>query len=437
MTTSTLQKSPEMTESAEISQELADSTVESGATTASVDATNDGDPSGDLRLMVTDFEPEYAYYSFDSLPLFPHPLRHPLKAIGWITSLLFGLASLVLLLAVIAAIPIVNFLALGYLLEAQGRVARTGKLTYALPLLPLAPRLGGIAFGTWFWLLLVRMVADAASDAATIAPGSPAARGWNAFLTLFSTAVAAHLILALARGGSFWCYFRPIKNVIWLWRQWRSGGYLQNAATAVRDFVRALRLPHHFKLGAIGFIGTFAWLFLPTVLFGFLRDVDKPGQVLVTLFGAVVLLPILAWAPFLQAHYATEQRWRAFLELRTVRKLGTRAPLCWFLTTVLLYALALPLYLFKIAAPPQDAMWFVTLIFVTTIYPAKVLIGWAYAKARQREARAWWFWRWPCRLLLVPLLGIYMFLLFFTPAIGAAGRRVLFEHHALLLPTPF
>lgn len=393
--------------------------------------------AGEIRLQLTEFEPEHTYYSFDALPPFPHPLKHPIKALGWIVSLLFGLVSLVLLLAVIAAIPIVNFVALGYLLEAQGRVARTGKLSYALPLLPLAPRLGGIAFGTWFWLLLVRLVADAASDAVTIAPDSVAARAWNAALVLFSSAVGAHLILSLARGGSFWCYFRPIKNLRWLWQQWRMGGYLQRAATAVHDFVRALKLPHHFRLGAIGFLGTFAWLFFPTVLFGFLRDVDKPGQIIVTLLGALILMPILAWAPFLQAHYAAEQRWRAFLELRAVRKLGAKAPVCWFLTTVLLYALALPLYLFKIAAPPQDAMWFVTLIFVTTIYPAKVLVGWAYSKARRREKKAWWFWRWPCRLLLIPLLGIYMFLLFFTPAIGAAGRRVLFEHHALLLPTPF
>ena len=40
-------------------------------------------------------------------------------------------------------------------------------------------------------------------------------------------------------------------------------------------------------------------------------------------------------------------------------------------------------------------------------------------------------------LALLPLFGIYLFLLFFTPAIDALGRRVLFDHHALLLPSPF
>jgi hypothetical protein len=34
-------------------------------------------------------------------------------------------------------------------------------------------------------------------------------------------------------------------------------------------------------------------------------------------------------------------------------------------------------------------------------------------------------------------MGLFLFLLFLTPAIGALGRRVLFDHHALLLPTPF
>ncbi|MDX1965647.1 MAG: hypothetical protein SFV23_00625 [Planctomycetaceae bacterium] len=389
------------------------------------------------RLAVTEFAPEDGYFSFDSLPPFPHPLRKPFSAVGWIVSLLFGMVSLVVLLAVIAAIPVVNLLALGFLLEAQGRVARTGKLRYAFPLLPLAPRLGTIVVGVWVWLFLVRIVADAAGDAATIAPGSAVAGGWRAALILISAGVAVHLVLALARGGSLWCFLRPIKNFRWLRQQFREGDYLGTANAAIRDFIVAMRLPHHFRLGLLGFIGTFLWLFLPTALFAALQDVTKPGQVLLTLFGGAVLIPVLAWTPFLQAHFAAENRLSAFRELGTIRRLFQRAPLCWFLAVVLLYALALPLYLFKIAAPPQDAMWFVTLIFVATIYPAKILIGWAYAKARQREQPTWFFFRWPARLLLLPLLAVYLFLVFFTPAIGAAGRRVLFEHHALLLPTPF
>lgn len=390
-----------------------------------------------LTAAVSDYADEPAF-SFDAFPPFPHPLRHPLRAIGWVASLPFGIASLVLMLAVIAAIPLVNFLALGYLLEAQGRVARTGKLRYALPLLPLAPRLGGIAFGLWFWLLIVRLVADAASDAATIAPGTTVAAGWQIALAMVSLGVGLHLLLAVARGGNFWCFFRPIKNLRWCFGQFRAGNYWSQAELAVREFLIALRLPHHFRRGVIGFFGTLAWLFVPTVLFAALQTVQKPGQVLLTLLGGVLLIPVLAWAPFLQAHYAAENRWTAFRELGTVRELFTRSPIAWTVAVIVLYALSLPLYLFKVAAPPQDAMWFVTLIFVSTIYPAKILIGWTYARARRRENRPRWpISRWACRLLLAPLLAFYLFLLFFTPAIGAAGRRVLFEYHALLLPTPF
>ena len=38
---------------------------------------------------------------------------------------------------------------------------------------------------------------------------------------------------------------------------------------------------------------------------------------------------------------------------------------------------------------------------------------------------------------ILPLLGAYIFLLFFTQAIGAHGKAVLFEHHVFLLPVPF
>jgi hypothetical protein len=38
---------------------------------------------------------------------------------------------------------------------------------------------------------------------------------------------------------------------------------------------------------------------------------------------------------------------------------------------------------------------------------------------------------------MMTALGLYVFVLFFTPAIGAAGRAVLFQHHGILLPWPF
>jgi len=181
----------------------------------------------------------------------------------------------------------------------------------------------------------------------------------------------------------------------------------------------------------------FAWLFIPTALFSALRDTAKPVQVLLTLIGGAMLIAFLTWVPFLQAHFAAEQRSRAMFELKTIRELYRRSPVAMYLSIVVLYALSLPLYLFKIVQLPQDVYWLLTPIFIASIYPAKILIGWAYSRAIRKEKRAWVIVRWPLWLAVVPLLGIYVFILFFTPAIGAAGRAVLFQHHGILLPWPF
>src|SRR6516225_11113922 len=86
-----------------------------------------------------------------------------LRACIWTVRSLFGIASLILLLAVIAAIPVLNLLALGYLLEVEGRLARSGKLRDAFPLINLAPRLGSIVLGIWAWVIPLRLLTHAAA----------------------------------------------------------------------------------------------------------------------------------------------------------------------------------------------------------------------------------------------------------------------------------
>ncbi len=377
-------------------------------------------------------------FSLHRLRPFPHPIWKPHLAAYWLFELTFGILSLFALLAFLAAIPVVNFIALGYLLEAEGRVARTGKLRYAMPLLALAPKLGGIAAGMWCWWWLVRLVSDAASDSRLIAPGTAIAAAWQIGLLFFSAIVAVHLVLAIARGGRLGLFFWPTPlNGLWLWKQFQNGDYLEKAGMNVREFVAALRLRHHFWLGLRGFVLAFAWLFIPTALFSALRDTSKPGQVVVTLLGGGLLLIVLTWVPFLQARFAAENRWRAMFEWKAIRELYRRAPIAMFTAVVVLYALCLPLYLFKIAALPQDVYWLFTPIYIASIYPAKILVGWAYSRAIRAQKRAWRIVRWPLWVILTPLLGLYVFILFFTPAIGAAGRAVLFQHHGILLPWPF
>ncbi len=183
-------------------------------------------------------------------------------------------------------------------------------------------------------------------------------------------------------------------------------------------------------------MGAFAWLAVPTFFFA---AADKPegGAALVTIAGGVLLMLVLSWLPFLQARFAAENRWRAFFELRSIRRAFRNAPVAFMFAILGVYVLALPLYLSKIVLPPRDALVLLTPLFIVSIYPAKVLAGWAYYRGMHKPRPAWFGWRWLARWLMPPLLGLYVFLLFFTQFIGAQGKWVLFQHHAFLLPVPF
>lgn len=363
-------------------------------------------------------------------------LRRTLRATATMIRVLFGIASLILLLAVVAAIPIVNFLALGYLLEVEGRMARSGRLRDAFPLINLAPRLGSIALGLWLWVFPLRLLSDAAADARLIDPGSRSDMGMHQLVRVSAVVIAIHLCLALARGGSFGAFFRPIRNVRWLLARVREGNYWSHADAAVVDFLAGLRLKHHFSLGFRGYVGAMIWLVIPTALFAAANRTEG-GPIVVTIIGGLLLMLVLSWVPFLQAHFAAENRFGAMFELRKVRRLYWNAPFSWLVTMLVTLTLALPMYLFKVVLPPRDAMWLVTIVFIVSIYPAKVITGWAYHRALTRERRAFAGLRWLSRLILLPLLALYVFLLFFTQFIGEHGKGVLFEHHAFLLPVPF
>ncbi|MFN0196889.1 MAG: hypothetical protein ACKVT0_09085, partial [Planctomycetaceae bacterium] len=371
-----------------------------------------------------------------SVPAFPHPIYHPLKTIGWLIRTAFGIASLMLVLAVIAAIPVLNILVLGYLLNVMGKTARTGQFRTAFPLLNLAPRLGSIALGIWICVFPLRLLAIAAADAHLIDPGSTSDLMLHRLVNGGVVLMIVHICLALARGGSLSCFFRPIRNARWLWTNWQTHEYLPRAAEHVKTFVVGLQLKYHFLLGLRGLAGAFIWLVIPTAIFAS-ADQPKGGDLLASLIGGFGLVLVIMWLPFLTARYAAENRFSAMFELRAVRELYARAPIWGALVVLLTCVLSLPMYLFKVALPPQDAMWLETLVFLITIWPVKVFTGWVYHRASQREQRRGFLIRWLVKLVTVPIVALYVFLLFFTQFIGEHGKGVLFEHHAFLLPIPF
>ena len=363
-------------------------------------------------------------------------IKRTWNGIHWTVSGLFGIVSLMIVLAILAAIPIVNLLALGYLLQAEGEVARSGKITRAFPMLNQARLIGGCLLGIFLCLLPLRYLGDFTSDAKLVDPDSGLTRFLQILTSLAAVGVFLHLLGALAAGGRLIRFFRPIKNVRTLHSEFRSRTFFSDRSRAVSVFVRSLQLRKTFLLGFWGALGILVWTLIPTGLYA-VADAPQGPQILITLAGGVLLTLVCSWVPVLQAGYACEERLSQYTQLKRARQLFRRTPLLWTLALLLGYAMSIVLYLFKIVAPPQDALWLLTTVFIAIIYPARIYIGWVYSRSSRKMDEPWRIWRWFWSLVSFAISGFYVFLLFFTRNIGANGKLVLFEQPLLLIPSPF
>jgi hypothetical protein len=370
-------------------------------------------------------------------PAFPRSKRGPNEVqllflgIEW----LFGLACLMGGLAVLASLPVLQFLSLGYMLESGGRIARTGRLRDGFIGVRTWARLGGIVLASWLFLLPVRFLADITRDAELIEPGGRAAAGWWFGLYAATAVTFLHITLACARGGRLRYFLWPF-NFVWLIVRLVRGGLYTHARDRVWDFVMALRLPHYFSLGFRGFAVALAWLVIP-ISFLALGHSRLPGAPLLGLFGAVLLAVVLLYLPFLQLRMAAENRVAAGFNVFAVRRAYCRAPWAFALSVVLTLLFALPLYLLKIEIVPREAAWLPGLVFIAFIYPARLLTGWAMGRAAKRAGPRHWFFRWTGRLPLLPVAGFYVLIVFFTQYTSWNGVWSLYEQHAFLVPVPF
>lgn len=369
-------------------------------------------------------------------PAGPRPgrVRRGLRAAGLAAGWLFGVAALVVGLATLSAVPVAQFLVLGYLLEAAGRMARTGRLAGGFVGVRTAARVGGVVAGVWVLLLPVRFVADLAHSAAVVHPGSSVAAGWRLGLLVLTVLTAAHITGACGRGGRLRHFANPL-SAVWLARRLLRGGFYAPARDAVWDGLVALRLPHYLVLGLKGFVVGLAWLAVPAALLTAARN-PGPGAGLLGLVGGLLLAWVAVLLPFLQVRVGETGRLRAGFELRTVRWQFARAP--WAFATAALVAVlaAVPLYLLKIEAVPRDAAWLPGLLFVGFALPARLLAGWAVGRAARRDEPRHWLACWVGRVPLVPAglaYALVVFLARYTDWAGAAGA---FAQHAFLLPVP-
>ncbi|HUS40957.1 MAG TPA: DUF4013 domain-containing protein [Pirellulales bacterium] len=354
-----------------------------------------------------------------------------LATIQW----LFGLVSMIVLLAVAATIPVLQLLSLGYLLEVSGRVARTGRLRDGFIGIRNAARVGSLLLGTGLFLLPILFVREMWLTAQLIDPSSDVTRGWRIGLVVVSVLLLSHILWAWLRGGRFrhFAWPAPLK----CWRQIRDGGLFTDARDATLHFVSGLRLPHYFWLGLRGFVAALVWLVIPVTLLAVATRLPEPAAVLVGLLGGLLLATVLLYLPLLQAHFAAEDRFGAMFEVRAVRRLYRRAPIaCWFALLITL-SFALPLYLLKIELLPREAAWLPSLVFVVFIFPARLLTGWAMGRARHHPDPRNIIFRWLARLAAIPVVIIYSLIVYLTQYLSWYGAYSLYEQHAFLVPVPF
>lgn len=380
------------------------------------------------------------FISFVWLKRCPHPLRRPLRAIAWIARIGIGVVTLLLLLTIIATLPIANLFVLGYLLEAESQVARSGEWGRALPLLPAAIRIGSIVAGVLLFLLPVMLLADLAADARLIASGAVVTRCWIAGLIVVSVLVSVHVMLACWRGGSLGCFLCPLENIRCLRANLRTSEGGPRPGRDFYDLLTALRPWQHFWLGVRGFFGTWVWLALPSALYGVGWDSGSTWYRLATLVAGACFIPLLAWIPFLQVRLAVENRWSAMFEVHSIRELFRHAPLSWLVATAAFYALSIPLFLysfhFRMRVPFDLRIWWdLSFMSIVCTLPARAALGWAYHRAT-RSGLAWVGWIWLSRMLLAGALALYVWLLFHTPLTHEAQPWQL-EHHSLVLPIPW
>ncbi|MFK5921812.1 MAG: hypothetical protein QM496_06505 [Verrucomicrobiota bacterium] len=352
------------------------------------------------------------------------------SALDWV----FGLLAIAGGLALLSVIPILNFLSLGYLLEVSGRVARTGKLRSGFVGIRKASRIGSAVIGIWVMLLPLRFVWGMWRDAELISPGGATAGAWRGGLIVLSVLVFFHIIWACIRGGRPWHFLWPAPLRLWRWLG--QPGKLGTAWKGWWTYVVGLNLPYYIWLGARGFLGAVIWLLVPVGLLILAADRSPVAGGVLSLFGVLLLTPVVMWLPFLQAHFARVGRFGAMFELGEIRRLFNRAPIAFWLAFFITLLFAVPLYLLKIELAPRDVAWLPSLLFVAFIFPARLLAGWAMSRAVKREELRGRFFRWTGRLAFLPVALAYVLIVYLTQYLAQNGSMSLLEQHAFLVPAP-
>lgn len=342
----------------------------------------------------------------------------------------FGLLVLFLALALVSAIPGLQFFGLGFLLDTGGRVAKTGRIRDGFIGLGDGARLGMRAIAAAVVLLPAYIVSSLRQSAMIIDPAPSVARNWTIFLGVLTGLALLQLSVAFAEGGRLRDILIPAVNPRRIYRNLSREGYCR-ARDAFWSRVGSFQLPYLFWLGVRGFAGGVLWVALPATLLAI------PPQIRpINLIGFVLASIASCFVPLMQTRLAAENRLRGMIEVTAVLERFRRAPWEFLIALVATLLLATPLYLIKIFQFPPDLAWLASFLFLISLYPARLLAGWAYARGDlQRPVRLFLF-RWSAALLMLAASLVYSIMVFLTRYATWDGWWSLYEQHAFLIQVP-
>ncbi|WP_246146391.1 DUF4013 domain-containing protein [Rubripirellula lacrimiformis] len=367
------------------------------------------------------------------------PIRRSLRWIRWCVTGSFSIASLIVLLALLTAIPILQLIAFGYLLSVSGGLAGGAKFRDSLPKLGQAGQIGLAMLAVFIAALPTQLMTHWESVAALINPGSNQAAMLRIAAISMSLLATGYLLWAWVRGGRLRHYLWPEPKRFFR-QAWRPSTWA-SAPDHLWDFTASLELPRYFWLGLRGAVGTLIWLIPAMIIIAAFRNGETGLAGLVGFVSLMLLGIALMYLPMLQAHFAAENRLRALFEVRTIRRNFRHAPWAWLGAMVCgLVILPIPLYLLKIEATPREVVWLPCLVFVAFILPARIAEGLALRRARRRPlptGRWATMSRWMARLMLVPVVGIYLLFVYVSQYTSWDGLLTWVQQHAILIPVPF
>ena len=402
----------------------------------------------------------------------------------------FGVISMIGILAVMAAIPFVNLLTYGYLLEVSGRVARTGKFKAGFIGLPAASKIGQIALGTVVCMLPAYFISANWYSAELIASGSVQAFQQRVLLWLVTILSVLHVGAAWFCGGQlkhfFWPVIAPFSLGMWMVRwilgqptfrfiigkitnpvapnligditdvkplkEWFlpvviskavfRGTLLASAREGIWAFFQSLRLHYYFMLGLKGIAGSLIWLLIPSALFllanmVFASQIEDGVAVLLILPGIFVSGVFFVFLLAVQANFARTNRFKSFIDIKSAFHALRATPFLYLLTTLLTFALVIPLFALNIEPIDVQLLWVTCIVFVILIWPGKMLAGRALARGINKPRVAHFLISYPLMMLMVGIAGFYSLLLYFTQFVAASGPLSFIENPVFTIPAPY